>query len=430
MVFATIISFSSLLDFAGYGTFSRLISYANGGSKTLNLAENISNGQQNLKHPNWSLIKDLNGVIGIVFLTLSLFVFLIISTFGTWSVSRVISFASNQSEMWYSWVIVLFTASITMYGKRYTTILHGLNYVPLLNRYNIYINIITLLVAYISLTLSQSFLLLIMITQLSKIILILIHWYLVRYQIEEQRFRYFKSFKWNKDLFETAWTPSWKSMLVIIFSTGIIELSGILYAQVGDPEKIASYLLAIRLINIITNVSKAPFYSKIPYFTTLRSQGDVISLASETKRSAKISMYVFVLGVIATGIMIEPILELIQSNIDFVPISMWSFIGIVWFLERHHAIHAQIYSTTNDIPFYIPVAVSGIFNVFLIFLLIDKLGYWAFPLAQFISNLIINNWWNVKISLKSINQSSEYLIDSFLKPIIFLISAELFILII
>jgi len=430
MVFATIISFSSLLDFAGYGTFSRLISYANGGSKTLNLAENISNGQQNSKHPNWSLIKDLNGVIGIVFLTLSLFVFLILSTFGTWSVSRVISFTSNQSEMWYSWVIVLFTASISMYGKRYTTILHGLNYVPLLNRYNIYINIITLLVAYISLTLSQSIFLLIMITQLSKIILILTHWYLVRYQIEEQRFMYFKSFKWNKDLFGTAWTPSWKSMLVIIFSTGIIELSGILYAQVGDPEKIASYLLAIRLINIITNVSKAPFYSKIPYFTTLRAQGDLISLASETKRSAKISLYVFVLGVIATTIMIEPILELIQSNIDFVPISMWSFIGIVWFLERHHAIHAQIYSTTNDIPFYIPVAVSGIFNVFLIFLLIDKLGYWAFPLAQFISNLIINNWWNVKISLKSLNQSSEYLIDSFLKPIIFLISAELFILII
>jgi hypothetical protein len=83
--------------------------------------------------------------------------------------------------------------------------------------------------------------------------------------------------------------------------------------------------------------------------------------------------------------------------------NIWVLMMAVWFLERHHAMHAQIYSTTNHIPFYIPICLSGMVNIVLAILLSQRYGIAGFPIAHLVSNAIINNWWNVKISLRSIN---------------------------
>jgi hypothetical protein len=66
--------------------------------------------------------------------------------------------------------------------------------------------------------------------------------------------------------------------------------------------------------------------------------------------------------------------------------------------------HAQIYVTTNKIPFYKTAIITGIINICLMYLLVPKIGVWGFPVSLAIANLAINNWWNVKISLESINQ--------------------------
>ena len=84
--------------------------------------------------------------------------------------------------------------------------------------------------------------------------------------------------------------------------------------------------------------------------------------------------------------------------------------------------HAQIYVTTNKIPFYKTAIISGIFNVLFIYILLPKIGVWAFPSSLGLSNLIINNWWNVKISLESLNEKfSNYFYKSAFVPLVLLI---------
>ena len=114
------------------------------------------------------------------------------------------------------------------------------------------------------------------------------------------------------------------------------------------------------------------------------------------------ALLVFLTGAAIIGFGADFILKVIHSNVGFIAPQMWSFMVLIWFLERHHAMHAQIYSTTNHIPFYIPICISGILNLALSILLVEKHGILAFLWAHFISNAMINNWWNVKISLQSI----------------------------
>jgi hypothetical protein len=220
-------------------------------------------------------------------------------------------------------------------------------------------------------------------------------------------------------------------MIVIISSTGIVELSGIIYAQIGNADYISSYLLAVRLINIISNISKAPFYSKLPLFATLRAKGKLNELSFITNYSIKTSLFTFVFAAFFTGLLITPSLNFINSSIVFIPYTLWGLMCIIFFLERHHAVHAQIYSTTNHIPFWVPVGISGVINMSIALFLMNKIGYWAFPIALGVSNLFINNWWNVKISLRSINQPIfKYLKTSFMIPLIVLLISQVLLLII
>jgi hypothetical protein len=220
-------------------------------------------------------------------------------------------------------------------------------------------------------------------------------------------------------------------MIVIISSTGVVELSGIIYAQIGNADNISSYLLAVRLMNIVSNVSRAPFYSKLPLFAKLRAQGKLNELSSITNYSIKTTLFVFIIVAFFTGLLITPSLNLINSSIEFIPYTMWGLMCVIFFLERHHAAHAQIYSTTNHIPFWVPVGISGILNISIALFLMDKMGYWAFPIALGVSNLFINNWWNIKISLHSINQPMyRYLKTSFVIPLIVLLISQVLLLII
>ena len=153
---------------------------------------------------------------------------------------------------------------------------------------------------------------------------------------------------------------------------------------------------------LVSSFSRAPFYSKIPRFAKLRAENNIQELAELALHSFRFALYLFVSGVLVIGTLINPFFSLIDSNISFIPITMWLTMGFFWLLERNHSMHDHIYSTTNHIPFYIPLLVSGTLNILIVLILLKPFDIWAFPIAHGASNMVISNWWNVKISVKSI----------------------------
>jgi hypothetical protein len=136
----------------------------------------------------------------------------------------------------------------------------------------------------------------------------------------------------------------------------------------------------------------------------------------------KKSLFVFVIGISGLFFLGDWGLSFIGANATLINYRVMLLMGVVIFLERHHAMHAQVYVTTNKIPFYKSAIITAILNISLILFLLPRVDIWAFPIAQGISNLIINNWWNVYLSINSLNKRFiPYFKISILWPFISLI---------
>ncbi len=215
---------------------------------------------------------------------------------------------------------------------------------------------------------------------------------------------HFKGFtrgrKKNKKVFDAVWPSAWRSGVGMFMSYGLIQASGIMYAQVGSAARVASYLLGLRLIRTVSSFSQAPFYSKLPVLARLCAEGNLAQQVHIAKRGMALSYWTYVLGFIALGLFASPLLTLIESNASFPAPLLWSLLGLGVFAERYGAMHLQLYSTTNHIIWHIVTAVSGtifIVSSIILFPICDSL---AFPLAIIAANIGFYSWYSAMHSYK------------------------------
>jgi len=429
-LFATIVNLGNLADLGFSPTFIRLTAYVMAGATSLNdfrdSAKNRGSGET-----NWRLMEDLYANIKLVYVILCIIALLLLGIGGTLALKKQISTIPNNDLIWIAWAVICFSTIISFYGRVYNNLLQGMNFVALVNRWNAILGILSILSSFFVLLLNGGILGLVIAIQFWKIMEVLRN-YIFLMRVAEKRFVAYKGMRYNQNVFAATWSPVWRTAIGITGSTGVVQASGVIYAQFSDAASLASYLLALRLMTQVSLFSQAPFYSKIPIFCRLRAEGKLKELAISTGKAMRNALLVFLLGTSVIGFGADLILKVIHSNAGFITPQMWSFMVFVWLLERHHAMHAQIYGTTNHIPFYIPICISGLFNLALSIVLVGKYGIWAFLWAHFISNAMINNWWNVKISLKSIKVKfftwvKEYLILPVLCSILlFIIQISMF----
>jgi len=424
LLFLSFVGFASLLDLGFYSTFSRLISYIIGGADKIN---NTNSGKVEISS-NSVINNELFGkairTINSIFIILALLVFVLFLTIGSFYMQKPISMTSDPKTIWISFIVLIISLSLSVYARKFRTVLHGMNYISLINRWNLFFDTISVLLSIIVLVKIPSVLNLTLVLMATVFSSLLRDYFLLKSRIDAKTKIIDDD---NKQLFypeiiAIVWPSTWRTAIGMIGSTGVTEATGLIYAQYNSSNSLASYLFALRIISIISSISRAPFYSKIPTLTINRANNELHNIYNLSKRGIKISLYIFTLLILCVGLFINPMLNMIKSNIQFISINLWVFISVVWMLERHHAMHAQVYSTTNHIPFYIPIIVSGTINILLIFLLIDQLGIWSFTIAQGFSNILINNWWNVKLSLNSMQvEFKKYFSETLIKPLIFFI---------
>jgi hypothetical protein len=66
----------------------------------------------------------------------------------------------------------------------------------------------------------------------------------------------------------------------------------------------------------------------------------------------------------------------------------------MFLLEANHSLFANIITSKNEVPFYLPALYTGV-GIVLLSLLLFKfthLGIWSIILAQFLIQLCYNNW--------------------------------------
>jgi hypothetical protein len=199
------------------------------------------------------------------------------------------------------------------------------------------------------------------------------------------------------------WKPAWRGGISGLMSLGLTNLSGILYAQIGSSEVVASYMIALRFITEIRNISNAPFYSKIPLMARLRAEGNVKKLKEVAQRGMFIAHIVFSVSVVLVGLFCDDLIKLIGSNIHFVNAELWVLIALAFYAHRYGAMHMQLYLTTNHVIAYIADGISGIIFVACSIALIKPLGIYALPAGMLAGYLGFYVWFAAYYSLRSVN---------------------------
>jgi O-antigen/teichoic acid export membrane protein len=411
----TINSFATVIDFGFYPTFSRVVSYVFHGMESFDHktgSHDAGNGK-----PNWELMKRIYGTINSTYLAISFLVIVLIVLFSYNSMSNVIIKTQEQTELWTAYYIYVISVFISFFSRKFDTVIIGTNNLVLITRWDIVNNFLNAMVSVFIVYFHYSLTVLAASQFFFSLLLVARAYYLERI-ICDKKFREFKFFTFSKDVFLWCWSPAWRSGILILCSTGINQATGLIYSNVANSVNLAAYLLSLKLVTTIAQFSQAPFYSKLPLLSGLRVKNDIEDLRQVSASSMQKALLVFVIGMGGLILFGQWGMQLIGSKASLIDYRILMVMAIVWFLERHHAMHAQIYVTTNKIPFYKSAIVTGVINISLLVILLPVIDVWAFPIAQGISNLAINNWWNVSVSIKSLQTNfKQFFLKSAFVPV-------------
>lgn len=403
-LFATIISLQSIADFGFRQTFSRLISYAFGGADDIAVfTENSYRSAENNYKPNISLLKKIISTMRQTYTWLTVVILILMVLPGSWSILKSVRDSSNIQATWISWGIVVIISCINFYGKIYLNFLEGIYKIATVRRVETLTSIGSILTSITVLIFYPSLLNLVIANQVWLLVSTFRDWYLCK-TVENKLYLQVSSvMAFDRQFFNRIWHPAWRSGVSGFMSVGLTNLTGLVYAQIGDSASVASYLLALRIISQIRDISMAPFYSKLPLMAMLRVKGELKNLILVAKRGMFLSHLVFVIGVIAVGLSSTYFLRVLHSQISFVNQWMWLLLGFAFFVHRFGAMHIQIYTTTNHIISHIADGVSGLIYILSTFILLKYIGIYAIPVGMLLGYFGFYAWYAARYSYRSLN---------------------------
>jgi hypothetical protein len=398
-LFMILINLQMLVDIGFGPTFSRVIAYAMGGAEIITLKNPTG---QNLGQPNWTTIEAIYSTMRYVYVRLNIVRTILLITLGTWSVVKPISLVQNTYSAWLSWGIIIVSSTITFWGNIFNSYLIGVNKVALLRRWETISSIGAILTSCTVLICGSGILGMVIAHQVWQIFNIIRNLWLSRV-VENGRLKEYLKRGKNNQVFWAVWPSSWRSGIGAFMSFGLIQASGVLYAQIENAASIATYLLALRLIQAVSSFSQAPFYSRLPVLARFFSEGKKNKLEYLAKRGMTLSHWTYILGFIVVGIVGGPLLDFLGSNAEFPPPMLWALLGFGIFVERFGAMHINLYSTTNHIINHIANGVTGIIYVIASLVLFRFIGIYAFPVGIIIGYLGFYGWYSATHSYDAFN---------------------------
>lgn len=400
-LFVTFVGLQQLVSAGFNTTFSRVLSYTAGGA---DLSQIKSPKGESSGTENWPAAESVFATMGVVYVALAIVWVLIISGLGSFLMIKPVSVSSDPGSAWLAWMLIIVATAITVTGGRYSSYLHGMNQVARLERWNIITTAGSTVSSVIVLLNDGSVLSLVIANQLWTVLLVIRNRWLAK-RHSGGRFRRFSRRALDRTVFNAVWPSAWRSAVGIFSGYGLLQLSGVLYAQLAQPIEIATYLLALRLIQAISQFSQAPFYSKLPLMARLYSMDSRTELLRVAERGMRLTYWTFCLGWIALGIVGDRLLDVIESNAAFPAPLLWTLLGLAYFVQRYGAMHIQLYSLTNIIIWHISNGVSGAIFILLSIILFSSMGVYAFPAALLIGYLCFHAWYPAVKSYETFNLS-------------------------
>lgn len=396
-LFAAIAGLQLLIDLGFSPTFSRVIAYAMGGVDVNSMGKPRGDGKGS---PNWHTLERICTTMRYVYSRLGVAWLLLLLCFGTLAVLRPITLVEDIQSAWLAWIVVLLSSTLSFFGIAYSSYLQGVNKIAVLRRWEIITAVGSTTTSVLVLTQGGDLLALVIAHQGWQVFNVVMNRWLSRATLGG-RLKTYQGFARDEKVLNAVWPSTWRTGVGVFTGYGVVQASSIIYAQIASPSAAATYFLALRLIQSVSQFSQAPFYSKLPVLARMYSEGRNASLVQLARKGMSLSYLTFVAGFVALGTFGASLLEAIGSNVAFPGFLLWALLGVGYFIERYGAMHINLYGTTNNIINHIANGFSGILYMVVGLSSFSLIGIYAFPVALIAGNAGFYAWYAASHSYRA-----------------------------
>ena len=382
-LFSVLFSLALLFDFGFAPTFARLLAYARGGATLDEMARPTAPFR--VAVANMGADGSAAAVFAAqrwLYLRLGMAAALVFGLLGSWALMRPIAHTANPTEAWYAWVLVLCTMAVGFWGNGFGAALQGMDHIAALRRWEIGCGLAQVASSAVVLLAGGGLVELVASYQIWVVFNAVRNRMLMKRLCPQLMAAPVRA---DRAVLQVLWPATWRSGVGVLMSQGIVQASGVVFSQVGDPALVAAYLLALRVMTVVSQFSAAPFYSKLPQLAKLQMSQQRPAQMALAKRGMRLAHWTFVLGVGLIAITAQPLLDLIGSRTAFVSQLVWALMCLAYFAERFGAMHLQLYSVTNHIVWHIANSVTGLLMIGLTLALFPALGLVALPVGMLVA---------------------------------------------
>ena len=393
----SIVNGSILIVDSGFGpTLTRATSYFYGGLKNL---DNLNLPTRIDTKPNTEGLGNLISTFNKVYLVIGFFG-LFVSYFLSILLSKGISSFFDDKTIIICSILISLKFFISINVVKLSSILQGIQQLAFQKKIESFIEISRIILLSLSIILFSSIKvyffveLLVSITSF-VIFFLLLKKKLIYYNLNSRNRKYF-----DKKLFKRLWLPTWKFGLMQYGSFASSQSNSIIVAQIPDPLLISSYIFSVKILNMVRQISQAPMNAYMPEIFKLFSMNKFKSIKILSIKKIRFGIIIFL--VLSSLILVfgNKVLDLLSFEAQLLDFYLLLILSVATLLELHHSFHAQLYISSNKVPFLIPAIYTGVLIFTFSYYLIGTYGLIAIVLCQLIVKASLNNWYPVFKSFK------------------------------
>jgi hypothetical protein len=396
-VFSAVLAVQGIIGFGFSPSFARLLSYARAGASVEQMGDlRDARGVAASGETNWTSVGRLVACMSRIFAGLTLASALLMATLGSLAVWKPIAATGHSSQAWLAWGVIVAGSSLSFWVTHYVSILQGMNRLADWRRWETLLSLGSIFSAFFVLLAGGKLLGIALAYQAWTIVGLFVYRTLCQPVIAPVRIG--PTYQWERPVFAVAWNSAWKSGVTTTLTYGLVQSTGVIQAQFGDPGSIATYNFMLRLVTLIGQVAQAPFLTKLPELARLRAMGDLASQRQLLARGMRLTHWSVVAAVAAVATIMPIGLGLIKSkSVTFDPL-LWVFFGTNLFFDRLGGMLHQVRNLTNRPMEHVGMLGYFTINVTLMVALRPQFGLYTFPLAMLGTHLLFAIWFNGSIA--------------------------------
>jgi hypothetical protein len=316
-------------------TYMRMFSHAMGGASDLSPIKEKRIIDQN-GGPNWEVFERAYGTIGSLNLFVAVSNVLVACAMGWFGLQSFLEGYEQASVLWISFGLLQIGFLVNFVFQRYAVALKGMNYVAVVGRWAMVFSIISIVSGAIVLWLDFGMICLVVTMQFFSVLGVLRNKFILRH-VENGRVARFKQHGFDREVFSWCWEPTWKGMLAYFTSIGVVQIGVIVFSRLGSLTEVASFLLTLRMVQTVLQISGAPFNSIQPKMGRMLAEGRLNELQKLYISRSGLVLILMGLGLAAVIGVGAPLLEFIGANANMLSKTHFFILSILilhqWFIN-------------------------------------------------------------------------------------------------